>query len=75
MHKEQQIVHNDLKPENILINEQFELKMIDFGLSRKISDQHCDANCQEKLSLENMINWTGTMVYNPPEKYENVGIF
>jgi len=33
------IVHRDLKPSNLLGTEKTEIKMCDFGLSRKIEDE------------------------------------
>lgn len=36
------IIHRDLKPSNILANEKCEVRMCDFGLSRKIEDEEKD---------------------------------
>ena len=33
------IIHRDLKPSNILANEKCEVRICDFGLSRKIEDE------------------------------------
>ena len=36
------VVHRDLKPSNVLATEKCEVKMCDFGLSRKIEDEESD---------------------------------
>ena len=33
------VIHRDLKPSNVLATEKCEVKMCDFGLSRKIEDE------------------------------------
>lgn len=55
------IVHRDLKPENYLMNdtsEQSEIKMIDFGLSKRFSEQN---------ETERMHTVVGTPYYVAPE--------
>lgn len=54
LHK-QNIVHRDLKPENMLLDEGYEIKIIDFGISAVYSDL---------LSTP-----CGTVVYAPPEMH------
>jgi len=51
------LIHRDLKPENILISENFDLKLIDFGISKQLSKE-----CSNVLTVEK-----GTIYYEPPE--------
>lgn len=50
------IVHGDLKPENILINEQGQVKVIDFGIARLLSEEK-----------ETAPRFIGTPIYMSPE--------
>ena len=57
----QGIIHYDLKPGNILFDEQGDVKITDFGLS-KIVDDSCDG-----ASMELTSQGAGTYWYLPPE--------
>ncbi|KAK8967295.1 G-type lectin S-receptor-like serine/threonine-protein kinase [Platanthera guangdongensis] len=39
-HCKNRIIHCDIKPENILLNENFRLKVSDFGLAKLMSREH-----------------------------------
>ena len=54
-----QVIHRDIKPENILINDQFEIKVCDFGWAAAV-----DAN-----EIRN--TFCGTYEYMAPEIYKN----
>lgn len=51
------IVHGDLKPENILINEQGQVKVIDFGIAQVLWDEKMEAPPR----------FLGTPIYMSPE--------
>ena len=53
------IIHCDIKPENLLLNENFEIKLIDFGYSKFYN--------KNELIRE----WKGTKIYASPELYKN----
>jgi serine/threonine protein kinase len=55
-------VHGDIKPQNILVNNQKQIKLIDFGLAQNI----CDQNAASK-------KWTGTLPYAAPEIMKEEG--
>ena len=54
------IIHGDLKPENILITDQGQVKIVDFGIARVLSDQK-----------EGMARFAGTPIYMSPEVQKN----
>lgn len=56
------VVHRDLKPENIMINDKEELKVLDFGLARRMS---------ESDKLTNTGTALGTPVYMAPEQIKH----
>lgn len=55
------VVHWDLKLENLLLNDQFDLKMADFGLSTTKESTHGDGVMYTRV---------GTERYMPPEMLE-----
>ncbi len=58
------VIHGDLKPENILVTDQNQVKVIDFGIARLISDGGESAGATSKRFI-------GTPVYMSPEAQEN----
>ena len=61
------IVHRDLKPENVMISSDGEIKILDFGLSKPLSQCSADsAESHEVLTLPGTI--LGTLEYMSPEQ-------
>ncbi|MBI3212165.1 MAG: protein kinase [Simkania negevensis] len=58
------VVHRDLKPENILVNENGQVKVIDFGISQLTFDH-------EKIHLRKKGQMIGTPSYMSPEQQKD----
>jgi len=56
-----QILHRDFAPSNILLDENFTVKLIDFGLATKWGTQSTSANK----------SFVGTILYSCPEMVQN----
>ncbi len=58
------VVHHDIKPANILVNENGQIKLLDFGISHILFEQ-------EKEKKEDY-RFTGTISYSSPEQLEGI---
>jgi TolB-like protein/Flp pilus assembly protein TadD len=58
------IIHRDIKPENILIDQDAQVKIVDFGLARMGG----------KTNLTRDVSTLGTLKYMSPEQFKNIEI-
>ncbi|MBI1764802.1 MAG: protein kinase [Acidobacteria bacterium] len=62
------IVHRDIKPSNIIVNEQGQVKVLDFGLAKMIDGDEAGSNSLHDKSMTEMGVPYGTMGYGSPEQ-------
>ena len=58
------VIHRDIKPENIMLNENYHLKLLDFGLSKQCNDD-------ENTNITMVRSGLGTPGYMSPEQYSD----
>jgi tetratricopeptide (TPR) repeat protein len=63
---EKKILHSDVKPENIMLTPSGQVKLLDFGVARRLGS-HGDTTAGSLLSLGALAPVGGTPAYMPPE--------
>jgi serine/threonine protein kinase len=64
---DRQIVHRDLKGANVVITHDGRVKVLDFGLARRLSKSTVDAITRSQASFERDRSIVGTLPYMAPE--------
>ena len=64
---DRQIVHRDLKGGNVVITREGRVKVLDFGLARRLDEETVDAITRMQASLERDRAIVGTLPYMAPE--------
>jgi serine/threonine protein kinase/photosystem II stability/assembly factor-like uncharacterized protein len=64
---DRQIVHRDLKGANVVITPDGRVKVLDFGLARRLDKATVDAITRSQASLERDRSIVGTLAYMAPE--------
>lgn len=59
-------MHRDLKPQNVMLDENFNMKVIDFGDAREVNENLDDDN-GPNFSNERKDTFVGTVNYQSPE--------
>jgi len=67
------IMHRDLKPLNMMLDENYNIKLIDFGDARKVDDQLDEDEIASDGQVLRKYTFVGTANYQSPEviKEEN----
>jgi len=67
------VIHRDLKPQNIMITSEGHIKLMDFGLARRVlSNGDTEESWRTTLGAGNLL--VGTLAYMSPEQFQGEGV-
>jgi serine/threonine protein kinase len=64
---DRQVIHRDLKGANVVITREGRVKVLDFGLARRLDSETVDAVTRMQASVERDRSIAGTLAYMAPE--------
>jgi serine/threonine protein kinase len=69
------VIHRDLKPENVMVGNGLSIKLLDFGLARRMIDRNvCEEVASEVARPKRLPAWSGTLGYIAPERFEGAAL-
>jgi len=77
--QQMEIMHRDMKPQNIMLDENYNIKIIDFGEAKKVGEQslddsgssECDSDISDEEERKHRGTLVGTLNYMSPEMIKN----
>ncbi len=67
---DRRILHRDLKSSNVMITSEGRVKVLDFGLARRLCDEGLEVSPESTATVE-VAQITGTLAYIAPELLES----
>jgi TolB-like protein/Tfp pilus assembly protein PilF/predicted Ser/Thr protein kinase len=65
----QGVIHGDIKPENVMLQPDGRVKLLDFGIARRLADETVTLTLQSTAPPEARPEIAGTLAYMAPEQF------